>query len=642
IGSAFNDTLTGDAGFTFEGGAGDDVYIVPLSTVIIEEENGGNDEIRTAYNSYSIIAKNNIENLTYIGTGNTHLTGNALNNVITGGPGDDKLYGYAGDDVLVGNGGADLIDGGEGFDAVSYINSYEGVAVNLASNTVSGGHAAGDVLRGIESVLGSQHADVLTGNSDNNRLEGYGGNDVLDGKDGNDTLVGGSGADILNGGNGFDTASYSTSSSAILFNFGSGTFTGDAAGDIFYSIEKFVGSKFHDTFYATNGVDNFDGGNGTDTISYANSSSAVTVNLANGVNSGGDASGDVLTSIERVIGSAFADHLTSSKSGQFLQGEMGNDTYIIDARFVTITETVNNGIDTVRTSLSSYALPNNVEILTFTGSGNFIGTGNAMDNVLNGGSGNDTLRGGAGMDVLNGGAGIDIASYSDALGGMTINMTDGNHAGDATGDSFVDIEGVQGSNYDDTFIGGNGLFQFSGGAGNDTYIINSTASVVIELADSGTDVIQTSLTNYRLPVHVEKLVYNGNASFTGTGNDGDNIIVGGNLNDVLNGGAGIDTLFGGAGSDTFVFDNIVKGPSLFAIDTIQDFSNVENDRIDLTAFSLSTFIGTNSFSSTAGEVRFETAGNATILSGDVDGDSLADFQILLAGTIFITNNDLLL
>ncbi|MCA2373625.1 calcium-binding protein [Agrobacterium genomosp. 3 str. CIP 111-78] len=265
-----------------------------------------------------------------------------------------------------------------------------------------------------------------------------------------------------------------------------------------------------------------------------------------------------------------------------------------------------------------------------------------MDNVLNGGSGNDTLRGGEGMDILNGGTGIDIASYSDALSGVTINMTDGNHAGDATGDSFIDIEGVKGSNHDDTFIGGSGLFQFSGGAGNDTYIVNATESFIIELADNGIDVVQTSLANYRLPMHVENLLYTGNASFTGTGNDGDNIIVGGNLNDVLSGGAGIDTLFGGAGSDTFVFHSIVDSPSLFAIDAIQDFSNIQKDRIDITALSLSSFIGTNSFSSTAGEVRFEAADNATILSGDVDGDSLADFQILLAGTILISENDLLL
>lgn len=153
IGSAFNDTITGDAGFTFEGGAGDDIYIVPFSTVIIEAQNGGNDEIRTTNNSYSIIVKDNIERLTYIGTGNARLIGNALDNVITGGQSNDQLYGYTGDDVLVGNGGGDLLDGGEGFDAVSYINSNDGVAVNLASNTSSGGHATGDVLRGIESLL---------------------------------------------------------------------------------------------------------------------------------------------------------------------------------------------------------------------------------------------------------------------------------------------------------------------------------------------------------------------------------------------------------------------------------------------------------------------------------------------------------
>ncbi|MCW0979952.1 hypothetical protein OK142_03955 [Agrobacterium sp. BT-220-3] len=641
IGSAFNDTLTGEAGFSFEGGAGDDIYIVPSSAAIIEAADGGNDEIRTTSSTYYLSQRANVERLTFTGTTNASLYGNALDNVITSGKGGDQLYGYAGNDILIGNDGADLLDGGEGFDAVSYINSNAGVTVNLTLNTLSGGHAVGDVLRGVENLLGSQHADILTGNSGNNHLEGYAGNDILDGKDGDDTLIGGAGGDVLNGGGGFDTVSYATAGMGIVINFHSGAFTGDAAGDTFNSIESFVGSKFDDTFYSTSAGDNFDGGNGTDTVNYANSLSAITINLLTGVNLGGDASRDVLTSIERIVGSAFADHLTSSKSGQFLQGGGGDDTYFVNTTLVTIAEAVSSGTDTVRTSLSSYTLANNIEVLTFTGIGNFNGTGNSIDNILNGSGGNDTLRGGAGMDILNGGAGIDIASYSDSATGVKVNMTDGNHTGDAAGDSFSSIEGVQGSSHADVFIGGNGPFQFFGGAGNDTYIVESTNMAIIEFANSGTDLVQTSLTDYRLGAHVENLVYTGNASFTGTGNGDDNVIIGGNLNDVLNGRGGMDTLFGGEGSDTFVFDNIADSSSQ-AGDLIQDFSRSHSDRIDLTALSLSTFIDTGSFSSRAGEVRFETAENVTTLSGDVDGDSVADFYIRFTGVISITESDLLI
>ncbi|CUX26168.1 Hemolysin-type calcium-binding region protein (fragment) [Agrobacterium deltaense Zutra 3/1] len=641
IGSAFNDTMTGDTGVSFEGGAGDDIYIVPLSAAIIEAAGGGNDEIRTTSSNYSILLKDNIERLTYIGTGNAHLIGNALDNVITGGSGNDQLYGYAGNDILIGNGGADLLDGGEGFDAVSYINSNAGVTVNLTSNTLSGGHAVGDVLRGIENLLGSQHADILTGSSANNHLEGYAGNDILDGKDGNDTLIGGAGADVLNGGDGFDTISYATAGTGVVINFHSGTFTGDAAGDTFNSIESFVGSKFADTFYSTSAGDNFDGGNGIDTVNYTNSLSAITINLLTGINVGGDASRDVLTSIERIVGSAFDDHMTSSRSGQFLQGGGGDDTYVVNTTLVTVTEAVNSGADTVRTSLSSYTLANNIEVLTFIGSGNFNGTGNSIDNTLNGGSGNDTLRGGAGKDILNGGAGIDLASYSDSTAGVTVNMADGNHTGDAAGDFFSSIEGVQGSSHADTFICGSGPFQFFGGAGNDTYIVESTDIAAIEFANNGIDLVQTSLTDYRLGAHVENLVYTGNASFTGTGNESDNVIIGGDLNDVLNGRGGMDTFFGGAGSDTFIFNNIADSSSQVG-DLIQDFSSSQNDRIDLTALYLSTFIGTDSFSSKAGELRFETAENVATLLGDIDGDSVADFYIRLAGVASITESDLLI
>ena len=62
----------------------------------------------------------------------------------------------------------------------------------------------------------------------------------------------------------------------------------------------------------------------------------------------------------------------------------------------------------MRTALASFTLAINVENLTYTGSGNFAGTGNALDNVIKGGGGNDTLNGGTGSDTMKGGAGNDV------------------------------------------------------------------------------------------------------------------------------------------------------------------------------------------------------------------------------------------
>ncbi|MEI7054168.1 hypothetical protein WCL09_27625, partial [Pseudomonas koreensis] len=65
-----------------------------------------------------------------------------------------------------------------------------------------------------------------------------------------------------------------------------------------------------------------------------------------------------------------------------------------------VVEMAGGGDDEVRTTLNTITLANEVERLTFTGSGTFIGRGNASDNVITGGAGNDILMGGAGADQL--------------------------------------------------------------------------------------------------------------------------------------------------------------------------------------------------------------------------------------------------
>ena len=80
-----------------------------------------------------------------------------------------------------------------------------------------------------------------------------------------------------------------------------------------------------------------------------------------------------------------------------------------------VTENADEGTDEVRTALASYMLAAaNVENLTYTGAGNFAGTGNIADNVITGGAGNDTLNGGSGSDTLIGGAGNDIYMVDNA------------------------------------------------------------------------------------------------------------------------------------------------------------------------------------------------------------------------------------
>ena len=104
---AGNDTLRGGNGAdTLIGGAGNDTYYVDNAGDVVTEASGaGTDTVNTSLLSYTLGA--NVENLTFVGVGNFAGTGNALNNIITGGAGADTLDGGLGGDMLVGLGGAD-------------------------------------------------------------------------------------------------------------------------------------------------------------------------------------------------------------------------------------------------------------------------------------------------------------------------------------------------------------------------------------------------------------------------------------------------------------------------------------------------------------------------------------------------------
>ena len=192
-----------------------------------------------------------------------------------------------------------------------------------------------------------------------------------------------------------------------------------------------------------------------DTVTYASATAPITVSLAIGVqqNTGG-AGLDTLINIENLVGSSFNDNLIGNTKNNSLNGRAGNDTldggvgsdsmigglgndsFVVNVVGDVVTENLNEGTDTVNSSVT-YTLPANVENLTLTGASPINGTGNglintitgnAANNQLNGGAGNDTINGGIGIDRLTGGIGNDIFRFTTT--GQIDTVTDYNVAND--------------------------------------------------------------------------------------------------------------------------------------------------------------------------------------------------------------------
>lgn len=205
---------------------------------------------------------------------------------------------------------------------------------------------------------------------------------------------------------------------------------------------------------------------------------------------------------------------------------------------------------------------------------------------LDGGDGDDDLDGGAGDDTLTGGAGEDLVNYANAQGSITINLAKGWAKGHGQ-DILSSIEDILGSDFADTLFGSNAANDLDGGAGED-----------------------------RL-----------------SGGKGKDDLDGGVGDDILEGGAGKDFLSGGAGRDKFVFKTLLDSKvTASGRDVITDFQR--GDKIDLSAIDANSTLKGNQkfkfvkdFTGLAGEVQWDKAATGFTISGDINGDSRADFSV---------------
>ncbi|ESQ87176.1 hypothetical protein ABAC460_20610 [Asticcacaulis sp. AC460] len=249
-----------------------------------------------------------------------------------------------------------------------------------------------------------------------------------------------------------------------------------------------------------------------------------------------------------------------------LNSSAGDDTYYVNSPDDVVTENPDEGIDTVVSTIT-YALGDNVENLTLAGNNHINATGNALNNILTGNVGNNILSGGLGDDtyyIQNAGDMVEEAHFegtdtiystvSYSLFGRAVEnfIMQGNGNLTADGNSLNNIlTGNGGANWLDGMAGADTL---TGGLGDDTYVVNASSDVVIEAANAGYDLTETSV-NWTLGANVEWLRLAGTANIDGTGNSGANVLQGNAGDNRLDGGAGADNLYGGVGDDTYIVDN---------------------------------------------------------------------------------------
>ncbi|NIX75450.1 calcium-binding protein [Microvirga terricola] len=307
---------------------------------------------------------------------------------------------------------------------------------------------------------------------------------------------------------------------------------------------------------------------------------------------------------DRAYGGASAETFDLGIGNDYLNGGGGQDTIVFSVVDLPSSTAITIDLNLTGPQVTPFGIKTivsveNIKVVT-TGDDKLIGNGVA--NELSGGDGKDTLEGGGGDDILNGGAhddrldggsGFDTVVFRDLGVGVVANMANPADAANTTGaDRYINVEALRGTAYadkftgdgignllsglagNDTLDGGEGADQLIGGLGNDTYIIDTTDTVV-ELASQGTDTVIASI-SYTLGANLENLTAGGAGAIQLTGNTFGNVIVGNGAANVIRGGLGNDTLTGGAAKDIFVFDTKPNKKTNF--DTITDF-NVKDDTI---------------------------------------------------------------
>jgi Ca2+-binding RTX toxin-like protein len=605
-----------------------------------------------------VLATNFNDNIITMAQIATTVNGSIANDVVTAPTtsGDDIVYGKAGNDTISAGNGNDIIDGGADNDTINFASfapslGFTGVNVDLSITTAQDTNEGNDTITNIENIVGSAYIDTLKGDESDNIIDGGANKDTLFGAGGKDTLLGGTGDDIIDGGTGDDTLFGGTTKDSI--------------------------SSGNDTFLASAGNDTIFGSDGTDTVSFVNKNLSVHLDLSTAFNTSGvvedlvqvfedGTTSDKLDGIENIIGSSARDVLIGSFEDNTLDGGAGNDTLVgnkgsdkliggtsnqyifsIDSSNLLSNKLYGFTINGENVSYTSgVTTPTTADIITGLQSA-FNGTTTAKNIssfVIDGGDVIITLDDAnvdKNIDLLSGLMDMqygDIADYGDieqsnygswvketeVLNGIKVNMNETTQVSDdgyGDSDKLVGIEGIKGTKFADTIIGGSLDESFFGGEGND--ILKGGAGQDILNGGSGNDTL--------------------------SGDAGNDILFGGTGDDTLFGGTGDDYLYGGEGSDWVDFTGIsenlyvnINPNTSVEISTLQGrdvYDSIENVQ---GGSGNDTIIGTDGVNTLKGgigddyiDAKSGGTGTADGLYDYIDGESGVDFVSFAAGNIAV-------
>lgn len=601
-GSGFSDELTGNAGNNvldggagadvLTGGKGNDTYYVDGADVVIEQA-GSTEGIDTVHSTVSYRLTANVEYL--------YLDGSAANGI--GNNLENRLFGNSSANFLDGRAGADKMDGGAGNDTYVIDNLGDEISDSSGTDLVMT-YINHNLASSIENLrLMGTNALNGNGNGLNNFVWVNIGDNVVDGG-GQQTTTG------LKG----DTISYefgATSGITLDLSLTGAQSTGGSGTDTISNFENLTGSNYNDLLAGNEGANILDGLAGVDTVSYAASTVAVTVDLTSQTAVAG-AIVDTVLNFENITGSAYDDLMIGDLRRNAFDGGNGADTVsyqnvkegaggvVADLSIIGAQNTRAAGYDTfvrigntTRSSIENLTGSVNDDKLSGDEYNNAL-NGSAGNDSLFGGNGADSLTGGTGDDLINGGNGSDTAIFvgTDKIT-VDLNLTDAQDTGQGL-DKLVAIENVVSGDGDDLLTGNTQNNALSGGFGNDT-------------------------------------------------------LIGGAGSDVLTGGAGADRLTGGSGTDAFVFNTEF---GIDNVDRITDF-NVADDTIRLAdaifsgigtgALAASAFVANASGLAADGSDRiiYETDTGNLYYDADGNGAGSSVLFAVLNANLALTNADFL-